>query len=80
VLKLRSVSSIVIAPAKTGSLVIKRIAVTDKAHKSKGKRSRETNLVVREHTIVVKKLILPKIDEIPARWSLKIAKSTEIPE
>jgi len=54
--------------------------VTEIAHKSKGKRSRETNLVVREHTIVVKKLILPKIDEIPARCSLKIAKSTEIPE
>jgi hypothetical protein len=30
--------------------------------------------------MVVMKLILPKIDEIPARWRLKIAKSTEIPE
>jgi len=29
--------------------------------------------------IVVKKLILPKIEEIPAICSLKIAKSTEIP-
>jgi hypothetical protein len=36
--------------------------------------------VVREQTIVVRKLILPRIEEIPAKWRLKIAKSTEIPE
>jgi hypothetical protein len=30
--------------------------------------------------IVVKKLILPKIEEIPAKCREKIAKSTEIPE
>jgi len=67
VLKLRSVKSIVIAPAKTGSLVIKRIAVIATAHKKRGKRSSEIILVVREHKIVVKKLILPKIEEIPAK-------------
>jgi len=79
VLKLRSVRSIVIAPANTGSLVISRIAVTAIAHKKRGKRSKEILLVVREQMIVVKKLILPRIEEIPDKWRLKIAKSTEIP-
>lgn len=79
VLKLRSVRSIVIAPAKTGKLVISRTAVTAMAHNIKGIRSNEISLVVREQIIVVKKLILPRIEEIPARWRLKIAKSTEIP-
>jgi len=67
VLKLRSVNSIVIAPARTGKLVTSRIAVIDKAQSSKGKRSKEISLVVREQIIVVRKLILPRIDEIPAR-------------
>jgi len=67
VLKLRSVKSIVIAPAKTGNLVTRRIAVTAKAQIINGKRSIEIILVVREQIIVVKKLILPKIEEIPAR-------------
>lgn len=66
-LKLRSVNSIVIAPARTGKLVTSRIAVIDSAQSSKGKRSKEISLVVREQIIVVRKLILPRIDEIPAR-------------
>ena len=66
-LKLRSVNNIVIAPARTGKLVTSRIAVIDKAQSSKGKRSKEISLVVREQIIVVRKLILPRIDEIPAR-------------
>ncbi len=66
-LKLRSVKSIVIAPARTGKLVTSRIAVIDIAQSSKGKRSKEISLVVREQIIVVRKLILPRIDEIPAR-------------
>lgn len=70
----------VMAPAKTGSLVINRIAVTAIAHKISGRRSKEISLVVREQIIVVRKLILPKIEETPAKCSLKIAKSTEIPE
>jgi hypothetical protein len=36
--------------------------------------------VEREQIIVVKKLILPRIEEIPAKWRLKIAKSTDTPE
>jgi hypothetical protein len=67
VLKLRSVNSIVIAPARTGKLVTSKIAVIDRAQSSKGKRSKEISLVVREQIIVVRKLILPRIDEIPAR-------------
>ena len=68
-----------IAPAKTGRLVIKRTAVIERAQSIRGIRSKEIALAVREQMIVVKKLILPKIEEIPARWRLKIAKSTEIP-
>lgn len=79
-LKLRSVSNIVIAPARTGRLRIRRTAVTAIAHSIRGMRSKEIALVVREQRIVVKKLILPKIEEIPARCNLKMARSTEIPE
>jgi len=79
VLKLRSVNSIVIAPAKTGSLVTKSKAVTANAQSIKGRRSIEIIFVVRQQIIVDKKLILPKIEEIPAKCRLKIAKSTEIP-
>ena len=68
-----------IAPAKTGRLVISRIAVITTAQRNKGKRSILILFVVREQTIVVKKLILPKIEEIPAKCKLKIAKSTEMP-
>jgi len=67
VLKFRSVRSIVIAPARTGSLVTSRTAVTESAHKKSGRRSKEMSLVVREQIIVDKKLILPRIEEIPAR-------------
>jgi hypothetical protein len=79
-LKLRSVNSIVIAPARTGKVVTSKKAVTPKDQIIKGSRSMLTILVVREQIIVVIKLILPKIEEIPAMCKLKIAKSTEIPE
>ena len=67
VLKLRSVSNMVIAPARTGKLVINRTAVTEIAHKRRGRRSKDASFVVREQIIVVRKLILPRIDETPAR-------------
>ena len=73
VLKLRSVRSIVIAPARTGRLVISRTEVTAIAQIIRGMRSNEMSEAVREQTIVVKKLILPKMEEIPATWRLKIA-------
>lgn len=58
--------SIVIAPARTGREVIRRTEVTAKAQSIRGRRSIEITLVVREQMIVVRKLIEPKIDEIPA--------------
>jgi len=76
---LRSVNNIVIAPAKTGSLVIKSTAVIATDHKNSGIRAKDWDPVLRPTIIVVKKLILPKIEDIPARCNLKIAKSTEIP-
>ena len=69
-----------IAPANTGRDVISRTAVTLIAQSIRGRRSRDTILVVREHTIVERKLILPRIDLTPAMCNLKIARSTEIPE
>jgi hypothetical protein len=68
------------APAKTGREVINRREVTARAHSIRGRRSIERTFVVREQIIVVKKLIEPRIEEIPAMWREKIAKSTEIPE
>jgi len=66
-LKLRSVKSIVIAPANTGRVVTSKNAVTPNAHNIKGRRSILTIFVVREQIIVVIKLILPKIEETPAK-------------
>jgi hypothetical protein len=79
VLKFRSVNSIVMAPARTGSLVIKSIEVMPRAHIIRGRRSNENLRVTRLQIIVLRKLILPIIEEIPAKCSLKIAKSTEVP-
>lgn len=76
---LRSVSSMVIAPASTGRLTMRRTAVIAIDHKKRGRRLNLKIEVARETTMVVRKLILPRIDEMPARWSLKIARSTEIP-
>lgn len=78
VFKLRSVNNIVIAPANTGRESNKRIAVIITAQTNKGIRS---NVIPfgRILMIVVIKLIAPKIEEIPARCSLKIAKSTDDP-
>jgi hypothetical protein len=63
----RSVSSIVIAPARTGRLTIRRTAVMATDHRKRGRRASLSDEVIRETRIVVKKLILPKIDEIPAK-------------
>jgi hypothetical protein len=68
------------APAKTGREVMRRREVTARAQSMRGRRSIEITFVVREQMIVVKKLIEPKIEEIPAMWREKIAKSTEMPE
>jgi len=78
VLKFRSVNSIVIAPAKTGSDRRSKIAVNKTAHTNKGINS----IVIpspRILEIVVIKLALPKILLTPAKWREKIPKSTAPP-
>jgi len=65
VLRLRSVNSIVIAPASTGSDSKRRIAVKNTDHTNKGVRSHVIP-TVRMLIIVVKKLTAPKIEEAPA--------------
>lgn len=69
----------VMAPARIGRERRSRIAVI---------KMDQTNRGVRSHVIpgdrmliiVVIKLIAPKIEDTPARWILKIVKSTEAPE
>ena len=66
------------APARTGSERRRRIAVIFTDQTNRGIRSRR----MADHRIliiVVMKLRAPKIDEIPARWREKIARSTEGP-
>lgn len=78
VLRLRSVNSIVIAPAKTGRDNSRRIAVINTDQTNKGVWShdmpRDRMLI-----IVVMKFTAPKIDDAPAKCNLKIDKSTEAP-
>jgi len=79
VLKFRSVNNIVIAPANTGNDNNNKIAVIRTDQTNKGMES----IVIDEERIfmiVVMKLIAPKIEEIPAKCKLKIAKSTAKPE
>lgn len=78
VFKLRSVSSIVIAPARTGRESNSRIAVINTAHTNNGIRSMVIP-VVRMLIIVVIKLIAPRMEDAPAKCSEKIVKSTDAP-
>ena len=77
-LKFLSVSSIVIAAAKTGSDNNNKKAVIKTAHTNKGVKFIfiPGTLIL---NIVTIKLIAPNRDETPARCKLKIAKSTEAP-
>lgn len=77
-LKFRSVKSMVIPPAKTGSDSRRRTAVIFTDQTNNGIRSRG----IPSHRIlsaVVIKFTAPKIEEMPARWSEKMAKSTAGP-
>ncbi len=77
--RLRSVRSLVIAPAKTGSDRRSRKAVISTAHTNSG--SLCLNLPgARIFSTVAIKLIAPIIDEAPERCRLKIARSTDGPE
>jgi len=55
------------APARTGRLTIKRTAVIAMDQRKRGKRSSLKVDVIRETKIVVRKLILPRIEETPER-------------
>jgi len=68
----------VIAPANTGNDKSNKTAVISTDHTNKGIRS---NVIPTDRIliIVVIKLTAPKIEEIPAKCSEKIAKSTEDP-
>lgn len=68
----------VIAPAKTGSLRSKRIAVRNTAQTNRGIRSIVIP-VARILITVVMKLTAPRIDDTPARCREKIPRSTEAP-
>lgn len=77
-MRFRSVSSIVIAPARTGRDNKSKRAVIKTAHTKSGIRS----IVIPAGRIlitVVIKLTAPRIDETPAKCSEKIPRSTEAP-
>ena len=79
VLKLRSVNTIVIAPANTGNDNNNNTAVTTTAQPNKASLCRLIpGLLILN--IVVIKFIAPNKDDTPAKCNEKIAKSTEGPE
>lgn len=79
VFRLRSVNSMVIAPASTGSDSRSRITVITAAQTNRGIRSSRSPFQ-RMLIIVVMKLIAPRIEDAPAKWREKIARSTDGPE
>ena len=77
--KFRSVSSIVIAPASTGSASTSRNVVTRIDHTNSGMRC-SVMPGARMLKMVVMKLMAPRIEDAPARCSDRIAMSTAGPE
>lgn len=67
-----------IAPASTGRDRRRRTTVINTAHTNRGIRS-SRNPLQRMLTTVVIKLIAPRIEDAPAKWREKIAKSTDGP-
>ena len=76
---MRSVSSMVMAPASTGSDSSSRKAVTRIDQTNRGILCRVMP-GARMLKMVVMKLIAPRIELAPARWSEKIAMSTAGPD
>lgn len=76
--KFRSVSSIVIPAANTGSERSRRTAVMSTDHTNKGVWYwvMAGGFIL---MIVVIKLIAPRIEDTPARWREKIVRSTDAP-
>jgi len=68
----------VIAPARTGRDRSRRSAVITTAHTNNGIRS---NVIPVDRILITveMKFTAPRIDEIPAKCSLKIARSTDDP-
>lgn len=77
-MKLRSVNNIVMAPAKTGRDRRRRKAVNSTDHANKGMIS-NVRPPPRILAIVVIKLMDPRMEDTPARWSEKMPKSTAEP-
>lgn len=67
-----------IAPARTGRERRRRIVVTIKDQTKRGIRSAEHPFGRMLYEVVIK-LMDPRIEEIPARWREKIARSTDGP-
>jgi hypothetical protein len=67
------------APARTGRDNSNSTAVIRTDHTNRGIESKFIE-DERMFIMVVMKLMAPRMDDAPARCSLKIAKSTEIPE
>jgi len=67
------------APARTGNERRSKITVNRTAQTNRGIRSKRIPFHRMLRTVVIK-LIAPKIDEAPARWREKIARSTDGPE
>lgn len=76
--KFRSVRSIVMAPARTGRDRSRRTTVITTAHTNRGIRSIRKPCHRILITVVIK-FTAPRIEEAPAKWREKIAKSTEGP-
>jgi hypothetical protein len=66
------------APAKTGKDKTNKKTVTKTDHTNNPMHSKERELLRRFLTVHIK-LILPKIELIPAKCKLKITKSTLLP-
>lgn len=78
VLRLRSVRSIVIPAARTGKESSRRMAVirTDQTNSGVWYCDNAGGFML---MMVVMKLMAPKIDDTPARWREKMARSTDAP-
>jgi len=68
----------VIAPARTGRERRRRMTVINTDQTKRGRRSNRTP-GARMLITVVMKLMAPRIEEIPARWREKMARSTDPP-
>ena len=79
VLRLRSVRSIVIAPARTGRDNSSKIAVSITDHGNRDVFSDLWNLI-RIFRMVAMKFAAPRIELTPAKWREKMVKSTAGPE